>query len=81
MTQLNLFYVVLAAGGLLVSIFMIRQVYQYLRERRIPRRPGKNPITPDREPAAYWMFVCWMALGTVGFVYGTIETIRKVLEQ
>jgi hypothetical protein len=80
MTQLSIyFFAVVAAVGFLCSIFMVRHVYQFFRERSIPRRTG-NPITPDREPAVYWMLIGWMALGTVGAIYGTVATILKVLE-
>lgn len=73
------FHIAQAAGGLVVSVFMTRLLFRIVRERKIPRRQGKKPITPDEDGYAYWGFTGWLALGTVGIICGTGLVIFNLL--
>jgi len=72
------FYIALSAGGILTSVYMVRQIYKIINDQSIPRKT-KKPITPQSEPVIYWTFVGWTALCTMGIIWGAALAISTLL--
>jgi hypothetical protein len=78
MTRSNLIlHIYTSVGGTLGAGFMVRELYKFISQGSIPRKPGLKPLTP--EDSAFWLFVGVGALGTFIIVSGTYLVISDLL--
>ena len=69
----------LAVGGLIVTAFMLRELFVILGRGSVPRRSGNDPIRRDRQATLFWTFVGWCSLCTLGIMWGTLILVIRLL--
>jgi hypothetical protein len=63
------------------TAFLIQAVgllYKMLRDKSIPRRQGRAPITSMGNPRLYWALVLYGLLGTALVAFGVAVVIARI---
>jgi hypothetical protein len=64
MNLARLYFLVAAAGGTALLVFLVRSLYRYTG-LGWPRRKGQPNLTRDSNPIFFWFLTIWAAGGAV----------------
>lgn len=79
MTRFYVLYMLIAVSAGLAWIQLVRETYRAISQRSFLRKPGRKPITPEDEPATYWLLVGGFLLGIIGLGSGEVVVILRLL--
>ena len=76
MNLARLYFLVAAAGGTALLVFLVRSLYRYTG-LGWPRRKGQPNLTRDSNPIFFWFLTIWVAgaafLSAMVVVYGVFQ--------
>ncbi len=70
---------ILAAGGIVTSAFMIQGVYRIIKKGSLESRHGREPISFRNRAGIYLVIIGLLILSTIIIIWGTIVLILRFL--